>query len=78
MTTITAKFLVASSDKKNMLPVAADPKHATNQPAGTQARTSEKAQKAKFAEFTFRDCPKRGTSNPRSVDLGGVAMPKWA
>ena len=32
MTTITAKFLVASSDKKNMLPAAADPKHATNRP----------------------------------------------
>jgi hypothetical protein len=32
MTTITAKFLVASSDKKNTLPAAADPKHAMNQP----------------------------------------------
>ena len=32
MTTITAKFLVASSDKKYMLSAAADPKHATNQP----------------------------------------------
>jgi hypothetical protein len=31
-----------------------------------------------FREFPFRDCPKRGTSNPRSVDLGGVGMPKWA
>jgi hypothetical protein len=32
MTTITTKFLGASSDKKNMLPAAADPKHATNRP----------------------------------------------
>jgi hypothetical protein len=32
MTTITATFHVASSDKKNMLPAAADPKHATNRP----------------------------------------------
>ena len=32
MTTITATFLVASSDKKNMLPAVADPKHATNRP----------------------------------------------
>ena len=32
MTTITAKFLVASSDKKNTLPAAADPNHAMNQP----------------------------------------------
>jgi hypothetical protein len=31
-----------------------------------------------FAEFSFRDCPKRGTSNARSVDLDGVGMPKWA
>jgi hypothetical protein len=31
MTTITAKFHVASSDKKNTLPAAAYPKHATNQ-----------------------------------------------
>src|ERR687897_2612828 len=32
MTTITATYLVASSDKKNMLPAVADPKHATNRP----------------------------------------------
>jgi hypothetical protein len=32
MTTITAKVLVATYDKKNMLPAAADPKHATNRP----------------------------------------------
>ncbi len=32
MTTITAKFLVASLDKKNTLPAAADPNHAMNQP----------------------------------------------
>ena len=34
-------------------------------------RTSENPQNAKFVEFLFRDCPKRGTSNPRSVDLDG-------
>jgi hypothetical protein len=27
---------------------------------------------------SLRDCPKRGTSNPRSVDLDGAGMPKWA
>jgi hypothetical protein len=32
MTTITAKFLVASSDKKIRLPAGADPQHATNRP----------------------------------------------
>jgi hypothetical protein len=32
MTTITAKFHVAFSDKKNMLTAVADPKHATNRP----------------------------------------------
>jgi hypothetical protein len=31
MTEITAKLLVASYDKKDMLPSATDPKHATNQ-----------------------------------------------
>src|SRR5215208_3948236 len=29
-----------------------------------------------FGEFPYRDCPKRGKSNPRSVDLGGVGMQK--
>ena len=32
MTTITVKLLVAFSDKKDTLPAAADPKHASNQP----------------------------------------------
>jgi len=33
MTTITAKVLVACSDKKDILPAAAGPKHASNQPS---------------------------------------------
>ncbi len=37
MTKITAKLLVASSDKKDMLPAAADPKHASNQSLQTIA-----------------------------------------
>jgi hypothetical protein len=41
-------------------------------------RTSENSVKAKFnfAEFPFRNCPKWGTSNTLSVDLGGVERPK--
>src|SRR5215218_3687512 len=30
-----------------------------------------------FGEFLFRDCPKRGTNNILSVDLGGLRRPKW-
>src|SRR3712207_7668872 len=34
--------------------------------------------KFNFGEFTFRDCPKRGTSNASAVDLAGIRTPKWA
>jgi hypothetical protein len=37
---------------------------------------SENATHAKFAEFTFRDCPKRYTINAPSVDLAGVRSAK--
>jgi hypothetical protein len=45
MTTITAKVLVASSDKEDTLPAAANPKRASNQPPGQP--------RPKFAQFTF-------------------------
>jgi hypothetical protein len=52
MATITAKLLVARSDKKDMLPAAADPKRdrALAAPAGHRALTSQNAVPAKFAE----------------------------
>jgi hypothetical protein len=31
-----------------------------------------------FGEFVFRNCPKRGTNNTLSVDLGGKERPKRA
>jgi hypothetical protein len=41
-------------------------------------RPSENSVQAKFAEFTFRDCPKRGTSNAPSMDLASMRRKKWA
>ena len=55
MATITAKLLVARSDKKDMLPAAADPKRdrALAAPAGHRARTSQNSVGAKFRELPF-------------------------
>jgi hypothetical protein len=52
MATITAKLLVARSDKKDMLPAAADPKRdrALAAPAGHRARTSQNSVPANFGE----------------------------
>lgn len=58
MTTITAKFHVASSDKKNTLPAAVDPKHAMNQPP--QA-TAPELRRIYIPRNPVNREPKRGT-----------------
>src|SRR5215213_1972019 len=40
-------------------------------------RTSENCIKAKFAEFLFRDCPKRGPRGASKADSDLMRRPKW-
>jgi hypothetical protein len=54
MTKITAKVLVASYDKKDMLPAAADPKHASNQsPQATAPEVCRTPSREVFCELPF-------------------------
>jgi hypothetical protein len=38
---------------------------------------SELSVKAKFAEFPFRDCPKRGPREASKADSDVMRRPKW-
>ncbi len=67
MTTITAKFHFASSDKKNMLPAAADPKHAMNQPP--QATAPDLRRISLLSTWVNKANKKGRGENPRPFGL---------